>query len=118
MIPHDHNHSQQVGMAVPLTPLKEFKCTYSDCFNSFDTIDQVKRHKVDSHEFYCKKCDFDGVNWEDSLAHKVEDMVPWLVGQLKDVTPKKFRHIVCEFCGQDFKSLGGRKIHKINVCYN
>ena len=42
-------------------------------------------------------------------------MSVWLVGVHRHSYPKRFRHIVCEFCGEEFKSLGGRETHQISV---
>ncbi|KAH0403229.1 hypothetical protein KCU89_g2343, partial [Aureobasidium melanogenum] len=114
-------------MAVQLTPLKDFKCSYDDCFHSFDTEREMKAHLKDKkrHPYYCGKdpgyeriqrgfvkCDFHGKTWEELLAHKVETMLPWIVGERMFEKPKKLNHIVCEFCGVDFDSLSGRDIHR------
>ncbi|GAB7347279.1 hypothetical protein MBLNU459_g3366t1 [Dothideomycetes sp. NU459] len=104
-------------MAASLQPLKEWKCTYAACFNSFASEEQMINHKKRDHEFYCKKCASDGVDWEDDLRHKINDMTDVIYrgrrlinndGKVK----RSFKHIVCEFCGEDFKSLGGRDLHK------
>lgn len=117
-------------MAVQLTPLKALKCSYDDCFHSFDTEREVKAHLKDKklHPYYCGKdpgyervrrgfvkCDFHGKTWEELLAHKVETMLPWIVGERRFENPKKLNHIVCEFCGVDFDSLSGREIHRKKV---
>ncbi|KAG9823780.1 hypothetical protein KCU77_g15524, partial [Aureobasidium melanogenum] len=114
-------------MAVQLTPLKTFKCSYDDCFHSFDTEREMRAHIKDKklHPYYCgkdpgyeriqrgfMKCDFHGKTWEELLAHKVETMLPWIVGERRFEKPKKLNHIVCEFCGVDFDSLSGREIHR------
>ncbi|KAH0091236.1 hypothetical protein KCU96_g7670, partial [Aureobasidium melanogenum] len=114
-------------MAVQLTPLKAFKCSYDDCFHSFDTEREMRAHIKDKkrHPYYCgkdpgyeriqrgfMKCDFHGKTWEELLAHKVETMLPWVVGERRFEKPKKLNHIVCEFCGVDFDSLSGREIHR------
>lgn len=55
--------------------------------------------KNDPTHFYCKKCDFDGKDWEDSTKHKVEGMKPFLAHP-----PAKGKHIVCERCGDTFNN--------------
>lgn len=117
-------------MAVQLTPLKAFKCSYDDCFHSFDTEREMRAHLKDKkrHPYYCGKdpgyeriqrgfvkCDFHGKTWDELLAHKVETMLPWIVGERRFEKPKKLNHIVCEFCGVDFESLSGREIHRKKV---
>ncbi|KAI4728700.1 hypothetical protein E4T49_03429 [Aureobasidium sp. EXF-10728] len=114
-------------MAVPLTPLKAFKCSYDDCFHSFDTEREMKAHLKDKkiHPYYCGKdpgyeriqrgfvkCDFHGKTLDELIAHKVETMLPWIVGERMSEKPKKLNHIVCEFCGEDFESLAGREDHR------
>ncbi|KAG9690525.1 hypothetical protein KCU95_g6556, partial [Aureobasidium melanogenum] len=114
-------------MAVQLTPLKAFKCSYDDCFHSFDTEREMRAHLKDKkrHPYYCGKdpgyeriqrgfvkCDFHGKTWDELLAHKVETMLPWIVGERRFEKSKKLNHIVCEFCGVDFESLSGREIHR------
>lgn len=84
----------------------------------FDTLEAMKLHKkYDPEHFYCKKCDFDAEDWEDLTNHKIENMAPYLEGVEGKV--KKFdedlKHIACEFCGEDFKSFGGRKRHRQQV---
>jgi len=82
--------------------------------NRFATEAEMKAHKIrePSHS-YCKKCDVDCDDWEDLTQHEVEMMTSWLEGHHKhgcrDESPK---HIVCEFCGMDFKSFGGRRMHR------
>ncbi|CAD0090745.1 unnamed protein product [Aureobasidium vineae] len=114
-------------MAVPLTPLKAFKCSYDDCFHSFDTDGELKAHLKDKkiHPYYCGKdpgyeriqrgfvkCDFHGKTLDELIAHKVETMLPWIVGERMSEKPKKLNHIVCEFCGESFGSLAGREVHR------
>ncbi|KAI5251839.1 hypothetical protein E4T42_04018 [Aureobasidium subglaciale] len=114
-------------MAVPLTPLMAIKCSYDDCFHSFSTASEMTAHLKDAqiHPYYCgkdpgreriargfTKCDFHGKSWEDLVTHKVETMLPWIVGERSVEKPKKLNHIVCEFCGVDFDSLSGREIHR------
>jgi hypothetical protein len=118
-------------MAAQLTPLKAFKCSYDDCFHSFDTEREMKAHLKDKkrHPYYCGKdpgyeriqrgfvkCDFHGKTWDELVTHKVETMLPWIVGERRFDKPKKLNHIVCEFCGEDFESLSGREIHRKQVC--
>lgn len=89
------------------------KCTYGDCSKRFATEKEMKRHKVDATEhFYCKKCNVDCVDWDEFVRHKVDAMWPWLDGRMRDNKDESPKHIVCEFCGQDFKSFGGRKLHR------
>ncbi|KAI5205739.1 hypothetical protein E4T39_02888 [Aureobasidium subglaciale] len=114
-------------MAVPLAPLKAIKCSYEDCFHSFDTESEMRAHLKDAsiHPYYCgknpgreriargfTKCDFHGKSWEDLVTHKVETMLPWIIGERSLEKPKKLNHIVCEFCGVDFESLSGRETHR------
>lgn len=100
-------------MATRLDPLRDVPCTYPDCAHSFDSIREMKQHKVDcSTHFYCKTCDVDCESWVDFTQHKVDAMAPYLQSSKKKGTPK---HIVCEFCGEDFKSFGGREIHRKRV---
>lgn len=75
----------------------------------------MKEHKYMTHPFYCKRCDKDFDNYDDSQHHKVASMADVLTGERKDEKKKKFKHIVCEFCGEEFKSLGGRKLHQQQV---
>ncbi|KAK4960754.1 hypothetical protein LTR28_004959 [Elasticomyces elasticus] len=99
-------------MFTPLTPLKGVKCTYPQCYNSFNTQQDMKRHKISSAEHdYCKKCDYDAVDWDDLLQHKVTMMEPFLRKENQGCKSKP-PHIVCEFCGVDFKSVGGREMHR------
>ncbi|TIA24357.1 hypothetical protein D6C81_02430 [Aureobasidium pullulans] len=114
-------------MAAQLTPRKGIECSYDDCFHSFDTDAEMVAHlkNPENHPFYCgknpgferiqrgfKKCDFHGKTWDELVAHKVESMLPWLVGDRRNEKPKKLNHIVCEFCGVDFESLSGRDMHR------
>lgn len=114
-------------MDVPSQPPKVFECSYDDCPQVFGTESELKFHlkKSGDHPFYCGKtpspaklndgfvkCDFHGKTWEDLVTHKVENMLPWLVGEYADKKPKKLNHIVCEFCGVDFESMSGREAHR------
>ncbi|KAL1297702.1 hypothetical protein AAFC00_006250 [Neodothiora populina] len=102
-------------MAEPAMPT--VGCTYKGCARLFDTKQDMidhKRAQVD-HPYYCKICRMDCIDWEDSLNHKVHEMLISLElrRDYKDPQNKRvFKHIVCEFCGLDFKSLGGRDLHK------
>ena len=94
------------------------KCTYATCNADFDDEKQMKKHKHDSSDHvYCRRCDYDAKDWEDLLQHKTDEMVPYLYGTKKlDREAKKqgvrIMHIVCEFCGVEFKTFGGREQHR------
>lgn len=92
---------------------RTIKCSYEDCEQRFETLKGMQRHKkYDANHHYCKRCDIDFDSWEELKAHKIEDMAPFVEGK-KEPTPEHMpKHIVCEFCGMDFKSFGGRKIHR------
>lgn len=103
-------------MVVDLTPPHKVKCTYPDCVRSFDTVKEMKGHKLsDPDHNYCKKCDVDCGDWDDFTQHKVNAMAPWLEDGDKKGSGENPKHIVCEFCGEDFKSFGGRKLHRKQV---
>ena len=93
------------------------QCTYEDCSKWFETEKLMKKHKKDDPAHaYCKRCDVDCLDWEDLTRHKAELMQPWLEGKMKDRGPDEHPvHITCEFCGEDFKSFGGRKLHREQV---
>lgn len=96
-----------------------FKCTYKHCTKYFETEKLMKRHKRDDPDhFYCKKCDIDCKDWNDLTKHKVAMMSPWLGSRVKHDKDNSPPHIVCEFCGQDFKTFEGRKDHRrlVSVC--
>jgi ribosomal protein L24E len=79
----------------------------------FETEKDMKYHKkYDPSHNYCKRCGVDCLDWEDLTQHKVEKMQPWLDGKMRDNKDESPAHIVCEFCGEDFKSFGGRKKHR------
>lgn len=105
--------SRTGGVAVP--PVRSyqdrpFKCTLDWCQHRFETEKEMKIHKKYAEDhYYCKKCNVDCADWEDLTAHKVDAMAPHLEKRIKGVT---IPHIVCEFCGQDFESFGGRKTHR------
>jgi hypothetical protein len=91
---------------------KKIACTYSFCKQLFETIDGMRGHKAYAPDhFYCKKCDVDCEDWEDLTRHKVDQMAPFIEGRLK-IRDEKPKHIVCEFCGENFKSFGGRISHR------
>lgn len=95
--------------------LKPVKCTYGHCSMRFDTEREMKYHKKnDPEHFYCKRCNVDCVDFEDLTQHKVDMMRPWLEKQTRPAGESP-QHIVCEFCGKDFKSFGGRKLHREQV---
>ena len=103
------------GSGKEVGELPKVECTYGNCSKRFNTVKEMKRHKLDEPEHnYCKKCDVDCECWEDLTLHKVEAMLPWLSGKAN--TDEAPIHIVCEFCGEDFKSFGGRKRHRMLVC--
>ena len=98
--------------------LPSIECTYPDCIMRFHTEKDMKRHKKnDPKHDYCKKCDVDCKDWTELTQHKVEKMAPWLQGRMKYNHDESPVHIVCEFCGEDFKSFGGRDKHRKQVCY-
>ncbi|KAH7380369.1 hypothetical protein DE146DRAFT_625149 [Phaeosphaeria sp. MPI-PUGE-AT-0046c] len=85
-------------MPAPLEPLRAIKCTYADCYESFDTEAAMKRHKKYSDEHdYCHKCDVDCATFEDLAYHKIT--APDEHGQ------------ACRVCGDEFKSISGLKRH-------
>nr|POE85066.1 hypothetical protein CFP56_68635 [Quercus suber] len=101
------------------------KCTYPECLHHFATQKEMKRHKTkDPEHDYCKKCNVDCDDWESFVQHKIDAMSPWLEGEMipyardycnpdddENELPVP-KHIVCEFCGADFKTFGGRKAHR------
>ena len=92
------------------------KCTYRFCDKVFDTEQEMKSHKHhDPSHHYCRKCDYDAVEWDDLLDHKVAAMAPFVIGELRHEKHKKMKHLCCEFCGEDFKSMGGRMEHRRQV---
>lgn len=105
-----------MGQNDEIGQLKSIKCTYPDCNKRFDTVKEMKYHKLaDPEHFYCKKCDVDCEDDDHLKLHKVVAMAPWVEGRLKGNKDESPKHIVCEFCGMDFKSFGGRKIHREQV---
>lgn len=106
-------------MAVALDPLKEYKCTYPDCAHSYDTWYEMKQHVKDKtiHPGYCDVCKFHGTDSEDLRYHKIQEMSAAFASPDLDGCKRKkvFKHVVCEFCGMDFGSLGGRELHQRRV---
>ena len=106
-------------MNVPLDPIRDFPCTIPGCYKSFDTDRQIRYHKHEEPtHFYCKRCnvDIEPQTWDAYVEHKVEAMAPWVEcrrDRRQDGSPQ---HIVCEFCGEDFKCFGGRLRHREAVC--
>ncbi|CAK3795614.1 hypothetical protein CB0940_02692 [Lecanosticta acicola] len=97
------------------TPYQElpFECTYPECPHRFETLKGMQRHKkYYADHYYCKRCDVDCDSWEELTAHKVDNMAPYVEGKIQPTPDNMPDHIVCEFCGEDFKSFGGRKIHR------
>lgn len=91
------------------------ECTYETCQQRFHTVKDMKKHKqnFDDHN-YCKKCDVDCDSWDALTQHKADAMRPWLDKRKRAPTTDP-PHIVCEFCGEDFKSWGGRDGHRRQV---
>lgn len=91
------------------------KCTYTDCSNTQDNDYLMMKHKYTEHQFYCKRCDYDATSWDEELDHRVTTMIPCLYYPPEKGFTRHFKHIVCEFCGEEFKSLSGRKLHQKKV---
>ncbi|SMY21597.1 unnamed protein product [Zymoseptoria tritici ST99CH_1A5] len=90
---------------------KPIACTVEWCQHRFDTWEDMHYHKKrEPDHFYCSKCRLDCEDWDSQLAHKVDNMAPYLEGRKK--VDDDLKHITCEFCGEDFKSFGGRKRHR------
>ncbi|KAK4894477.1 hypothetical protein LTR27_007363 [Elasticomyces elasticus] len=101
---------QEVGTVKPI------ECTYKNCMKRFDTIEEMKGHKryADEHD-YCKKCDIDFPDWEALHQHKVTEMDTYFRNRFDLPASVHPAHITCEFCGQDFRSFGGRKAHRAQI---
>jgi hypothetical protein len=85
-------------MPAPLEPLHRVKCTYEDCFQSFDTERIMKQHKRHSDEHdYCHKCDEDFEDVEAYTWHKI----------MRPLEHDK----ACRICGEELKSESGLKRH-------
>lgn len=101
------------------------KCTYAGCDETWSDEKAMKRHKdtmtkdkantPDLVHWYCKRCDFDGMDYDDLLQHKLDAMAPFLYNDCNKIDGKGPDHIVCEFCGEDFKCGGGRLLHRKKV---
>ncbi|KAI9037860.1 putative C2H2 finger domain protein [Aspergillus affinis] len=79
----------------PTTPSK-IRCTYRSCNLFFDSLIEMKRHKiVEAEHDYCRVCDEDFVDEEHLLIHKISSD----------------KHIVCPICGMEYRSEGGRDGH-------
>ena len=90
-------------------------CTKPGCLQRFATSKEMKAHKKhDPEHFYCRRCDVDCEDWNDFTKHKVDAMMPYLekIVRARDVPPA---HVVCELCGMDFETFGGRKLHRAQV---
>lgn len=93
----------------------QIKCTKPGCEYLFATVKEMRRHKkYDPDHFYCKTCNVDCEDYESLVQHKVDVMRPYIEGKVRarEVAP---RHVVCEFCGLEFETLGGRIIHRERV---
>jgi hypothetical protein len=85
-------------MPAALEPLRRVRCTYKDCYESFDTESAMKRHKkYDDEHDYCHKCDEDFDDYEAFAYHKI-------------VKPDE-HNLACRVCGDEFKSKEGLKRH-------
>jgi hypothetical protein len=107
-------------MNVPLEPIRLVPCTIPGCYQSFETDKQMRYHKRDDPtHFYCKRCNVDIVpqTWDALVEHRVDAMAPWVECRRDQRPEGSPEHIVCEFCGEDFKSLGGRLRHREMVCW-
>ncbi|KAK4633818.1 hypothetical protein CLAFUR0_03718 [Fulvia fulva] len=109
---------------------------YLHCEKLFATEKDMKHHKHNEPDhFFCKKCDridtkkreaapnacppkkpgqFDFEDWDAFTMHKVDAMAPFIEGRQKPTDDNPPAHIACEFCGEDFKSFGGRKRHRLH----
>ena len=73
-----------------------FPCAYEDCGLGFDEITALKKHKYLDHDGYCKLCDVDTKDHETLKQHKMDSL----------------KHVVCQWCGKDFRSESGRDYHE------
>ncbi|KAK0929333.1 hypothetical protein LTR91_010101 [Friedmanniomyces endolithicus] len=88
-------------------------CTYQKCQQRFVSTEEMQRHKKQAPEHdYCKKCDVDCADWEELLQHKVSVMDDFFRHRHSLGPDAKCAHITFEFCGEDFKSFGGRRGHR------
>lgn len=92
-------------MPAKLEPLHRVKCTYEDCYESFDTEKEMRRHKKrateDGIHDYCHKCDIDCGNLKAFVLHKI-------------TKPKEHRK-ACRVCGEEFETVSGLKRHTERV---
>lgn len=110
------SYHQPTKMTVPLEPIRAVACTSPGCYNSFNTEKEMKRHKRDEPtHFYCKKCDVDCEDWMALVEHKVQKMAEFIERRPDQRPAGNIKHITCEFCGDDFESLGGRLLHRQQV---
>ncbi|KAF2029242.1 hypothetical protein EK21DRAFT_113137 [Setomelanomma holmii] len=85
-------------MPATLEQLRRIKCTYKDCFESFDTEKAMKSHKKYSDEHdYCHRCDEDYEDHDSYAFHKI--------------TKPEIHGKACRVCGEEFKSESGLKRH-------
>ena len=94
-------------------------CSYATfpikCQHRFPDKQSMIAHKIsDPTHFYCKRCKVDCEDWQSLVDHKVDMMAPFIEGR-KKIRDEKPMHIVCEFCGEDYKSFDGRKRHRAMV---
>jgi hypothetical protein len=90
-------------MPAKLEPLRRVKCTYADCYESFDSEAAMKSHKKHSDEHdYCHKCDLDFSDFAAFAFHKL----------MRPIEHNK----ACRVCGDEFKSISGLKRHTELVC--
>jgi hypothetical protein len=91
-------------MPAPLEPIRAVKCTYKDCFQSFDTEKAMRSHKKHSEEHdYCPKCDEDFESYDDLAQHKI----------FRPDMHKK----ACRICGEEFNCVSGltRHINRVST---
>ncbi|KAL5119616.1 hypothetical protein ACEQ8H_002462 [Pleosporales sp. CAS-2024a] len=85
-------------MPAQLEPVGRVRCTFEGCYQSFDTVKLMKRHKkyTDDHD-YCHVCDKDFSDFASYTFHKITE-------------PDKHGK-ACRVCGDEFKSEAGLKRH-------
>jgi len=85
-------------MPATLEPLKAIKCSYEDCYQSFDTKEEMIRHKKYSEEHeYCSKCDLDCEDLDAYVLHKI-------------TAPLQHKK-ACRHCGDEFHTKAGLERH-------
>ena len=84
--------------AVSASEDSRFPCPYPDCKRGFWTVTDLRKHKLDDHD-YCKVCDEDFEDFDAFHEHKIASE----------------RHITCTVCSVDFKSEMGRDRHYTQV---